>query len=412
MHSEKSKIVILSLALTANYGFLDIKGVFYNLIKDALALSDGDMGNIWAVYGIASLLCFIFGGMLADKFSLKHMICFSTFLSVVWHILLAFLPPYPILLVISSLFGVSTILIYFPASTKLITLLFPKETSGKAMGLYYALDGLFLAVVNLGFSLLYISSSNAVLLFRGIMAAFALLGILALVLCLWKLEEPVIPSKKGNAGNHHTAGQFVRTLKIPSVWLIAGLELSAYALYCLITYITPYLTDCWGIPESDALLIGVLRTNGLNIAAGILFGKCVSRQKSGMTVLKRAFGMGLWLPLLSIANIEWFRLPWLEVAITSAAALIVLGLKAISLSTVAEMNYPAEIVGGIIGIVSLIGFSPDAWLYPLAGALIEKNGTDSAVWLLLAALFFLILGGFCGGQLIKYRNHEVECYEK
>lgn len=115
MHSQKSKIVILSLALTANYGFLDIKGVFYNLIKGALALSDGDMGNIWAVYGVASLLCFLFGGMLADKFSLKHLICFSTFLSIVWHILLAFLPPYPILLVISALFGISTILIYFPA---------------------------------------------------------------------------------------------------------------------------------------------------------------------------------------------------------------------------------------------------------------------------------------------------------
>lgn len=89
------------------------------------------------------------------------------------------------------------------------------------MGLYYALDGLFLAVVNLGFSLLYRNSSNAILLFRGIMAAFALLGGLALVLCLWKLQEPAIPSKKGTAENHHTAaGQLVRTLKMPSVWLI------------------------------------------------------------------------------------------------------------------------------------------------------------------------------------------------
>lgn len=406
---KKNKIIfILALTLTCNYGFWDIKGIFYNAIKNAFQISDVKMGYVWAVYGIVSLVSFPIGGYLADLIKPKKMICFASASAVILHIWLSVIPSYPVLLLIAALLGMSSILIYYPASTKMIVSMYDSDNVGKMMGIYYALDGLFLFLVNIIFSMIYRVNNDSVWIFRGLMVSFALLGILSLFLVVRYLPESgaqINSLNKYSEKNFNNICYNKRTniltdiMQRQETWLIAGTVIAGYSLFSLSTYVTPYLTEVWNVPEKDVLMLGVIRANVLNIIAGIFFGKWSAKWKSGNKTLLAAFIFVTAFPVLSLLNQKLWGMTFLEIVITSVGVFLLLGIKSISLSIITEVNYPEEITGRVLGLVSLIGFSPDVWLYPLVGRLLESYGIHAYFILTCMAFVPLILGIVCGWKL-------------
>lgn len=402
---NKNIVFILALSLTSNYGFIITKGIFYNIIKSALCLSDVQLGYIWSVYGIVSMLGFPVGGFLADFFRPKKMICLATAITVTLHLMLASLPSYPVLLFIAAMFGIATIFIYYPAATKMIVSMYRDDSAGTAMGMYYALDGLYMFLTNMAFSLIYRVNGSSVWVFRGIMVTFAVLGILALILTVCCVPEPEIkkniPQENGKGAAVPGDHAVLEIIKRPEAWLIAGIIVSGYTLFSFSTYVTPYLSEIWNVSEKDNLILAVVRGNVLNVAAGLFYGRWCARWKSAIKTMRAGFLLLTVFPVLSIWNQKVHGPVLLEVLITSVSVFLILGIKAISTSAITEVEYPQEVTGRVLGIVSLVGFSPDVWFYPIAGWMLEIYGKHAYRMFTWMAFLPIAVGILCAQKLLK-----------
>ena len=55
--------------------------VFKPVIRDAFLISDAQIGEAQALYGITAVISYFFGGFIADKWEARKLLCLSNFFS-------------------------------------------------------------------------------------------------------------------------------------------------------------------------------------------------------------------------------------------------------------------------------------------------------------------------------------------
>jgi nitrate/nitrite transporter NarK len=185
-------------------------------------------------------------------------------------------------------------------------------------------------------------------------------------------------------------------LRQPKIWLIALITMSNYLICCLMSYYTPYLTDVFGVSESYAMLAAVIRLGVFGLAAGLIWGKWTDRIGSATRVIRFSFVMLAVLFAGLFGNDRWGRSGIVVLLITFGIALISLGNKSITLVLLTEKQISPRVLGTAIGIVSFIGYSPDAFFYPAAGKILEQTGDGAYAILFLIGIAAALIGMLCG----------------
>ena len=382
-----------------SYGFINSKAAFYNIIRQTFSFTDVQLGNIWSVYGIASLASYLLGGYLADRIPAKRLLTSSLLLSAILHSWLSLVPGYRTMLIISVLLSVSAVLSFFPAASKLLSAMGGASASGGTFGLYYALEGGWNTLFNLVASWLYSRFGQARQLFVIMMRSYAAITF-AMAICLGLLLD----AERPQPADGKPSFQGLKTvLPQKSVWLLAIITMCTYTLFCSLTYITPYLTAVYGMREANNLFLAVVRVDILAVAAGLLLGMASNRRGTAGRVIKDSLAActvcALIILLLSIVQ----RGKGLVILLSMVYALLAIGTKSISLALIPEQAFPSAITGTVIGVVSVIGFSPDAFFYRLMGLFLDRYG--EAVYMGMFALFaaVAVMGMVCCAVLEKQK---------
>ena len=401
-------IVVLAFALTSIYGFINMKDAYYSVIKTALQITDAELGRMWSVYGIVATLSYPIGGYLADRFPPQKLLMTALIGSAILHVMLSFVRIYAILLVISGLLGVMAILIYFPASSKIITYLGNAETAGGIVGNYYATGAVLGVILSVVVGTFYAHHPDERTLFVLMMRYFAVLSIIGAVGVRNLFKNQVI---SGDSAGRIELGQVRSALRMKEVWLLAGTMVCSYALFCFTAYMTPYLTNKFEITGQVTLYIGLIRGTASYITATALFGRFADMAKSSMTVVKRAlFAAGILLILLGITSVHAKSIA-AAIGLTAVFAFFVIGAKTIGLAMVPEIGFPYQIVGTVIGIISFIGYSPDAYVYQITGSVIQAQGERAFTILFAAGAVIAFAGAACCRQLI-IENRNIKLREQ
>ena len=84
MKSEKKinkwvLLVILSIGGGLIYQLPLLRYTFYEPLKEAMGVTDGQLGVLASIFGTINLICYIPGGYIADKFAPGKLIGFSLF---------------------------------------------------------------------------------------------------------------------------------------------------------------------------------------------------------------------------------------------------------------------------------------------------------------------------------------------
>lgn len=414
--SELSKLRILFIVTLVSFGssvlfqIIYLRFVFYQPIIEALSITNTQLGALGGVYGMVATICYLPGGIIADKMHAKYLASagfISTALVTFWF---ALLPSYNSLLLIFGLYGVTSVLIFWGIRYKLVRLVSSEITYPKNIGLSYGIYGLAGLVLN--FIALKVFESSGADASTGLVAILIISAILNLIFGIATLF--IVPKFddeiKANAS--FNINEFVEALKHPGVWLTTASMFFIYGAYAALTYTTPYLTEIFGASLALVSIISMIRTYGISLFSAPIIGGIATKINSPAKVLI------LIMALTAISGVVLAFLPTTQAMLIVAIIVVLVagfftsGAYGIASSQFTESGVPTRIFGTATGILSVIAFLPDMFVYPMAGKWLDQNpGITGYQYIFYFIIAFSLAAVFCSLAIRIYTQKKDKLVE-
>jgi nitrate/nitrite transporter NarK len=359
-------LLLLGFVNGIMYSFPYIRYVFYDQQIAAMGITNAQSGFMMTLESGTAIFFYIFGGIIADKFSTKKCLITSMLGSVVLIFFYIFtMQNYTLSCIVWLLLGFSTNFVFWCALTKAVRQTGGDDSQGRSYGIYYASSGIWSALINaLALTVYSKFSSNVVFGFKMAVLTFGIGTVVAVLLVGVFFKEKKDANGKTVVVEQDESEKFhirdvLTAVKMPQVWMISLLIFISYGLYTTVNYFTPYLTDVMKVPTIDSSAISIVRSNLMclfSIVGGFLADKIF---KSTL----RWFVCGM-----SIAAVLYIVFLTLPHGINSTFATILslfpaavsMMLYGVVFSIMNESNIPKRITGTVIGVASVIGYLPDA----------------------------------------------------
>lgn len=340
-------------------------------LQQATGATKTQLGILMSAYGIVNFICYFPGGVLADKFSCKSLIvvsCFGTAIAGLWFWTM---PGFIWLVVIHAIFAVTTVFTFWAAMVKSINRLGEAEEQGRLFGLLEGGRGLigtlaaFGSVAVFGWAADEIGGMKNAILYYSILLGIA--GILALL-----FMENDKPAKTEKRDGGLKLKDFLEVAKMPRVWLCGVLGICNYSALIFHGYITGYLSEGFGMSATMVANLSVVRTYFMMMVGAFVAGFVADRIGSRIKFMKYAFiGMAVFASLYVLIPTNGAGVP-LVVINFIVYGLCLYGIKALYFSTIDEVLVPKRLAGTASGVISLVTYAPEMFLYTLSGNMVDK----------------------------------------
>ncbi len=389
--------------------------VFRPTVLEVFNLDNVQLGICFSVYGIVALLSYLLGGPLADKFPPRKLIAVALWMTALGGLVYATYPGYTVLKILYGYWGFTTIFLFWAPMIKATRVWGGSTSQGKAFGF---LDGgrglvgaLFGAMGVLIFSL-FITSEISQATVSESRAAFKYVilvssGIVAFVgLLVWffmkmgrQLEKEIILEKI-------TMSQIKEVSRLPSVWLLMIIILCAYVGYKITDVFSLYAQDVMLYDQVQSAQVGTFLLF-IRPVVGVLIGVVADRTQTTfwlvVSFVVSFFGALLFATgMISDSVTLLFFISILIVAAGVYAA------RSLYFAVMKEGQIPLVLTGTAVGLISLIGYTPDIFAGPAMGYLLENSpgavGHQHVFWML--ALFSFIGGIAAWGYFQLYKGQK------
>lgn len=344
---------------------------FYVPMQDALGVDNSKLAFIMTMYGAVAIPCYLLGGFVADKINPTKLITFSLLGSGILGIYYSTVPSYNIILVIQFLLAILSIGLYFPALIKATR--FISDTMGQSLG-FGALEGgrkLGYFVFNAIFIYFFTRAGEGVAGFKAALFTIAIQCLVMCVIVFFAFKDVDYNKMASREGDKVDLSKVVPLLKKPVVWLIALTILLIYVSSAVQGYVTSYLVNVFEMGESQsawfftfsqfaAPLIVVLG-GWLTEKAGIAKGMLVSQILLVLTII------GLLVAPVGPA----YLLPAMVSLLIFLVALYVV--RGLYWALVDYSKIPKIITGTALGVIMMICYTPDFFMYNVAGNILDAN---------------------------------------
>ncbi|MCI8813790.1 MAG: MFS transporter [Lachnospiraceae bacterium] len=393
-------LVILSAATGLIYQLPYLRYSYYDSMLNTFGYTNAQLGNLMGAYGIGSLICYVLGGIAAERFPSKYLLSGGQILTGAAGFAFAMFPPYPIALFISFFWAFTTSLIYWPTLIDYVRNLGTDKEQGRLFGLLEGLRGILTTAMGLGIVAIFNHAATETLGLRNVIFAYAIiniaLGIVTFILIPYEKKAVETDGEKSSILEN-----FMIALKKPEIWMVTIAIFCTMTCFICLGYLTPYLTGVMGATTVFAATIGTIRTWGLQIVGGTSGGVIADKIHSSSLTMAIAFciitvGFGVMAVLPSTTSF----------LMTATVLMFAFGFaiyinRGIYFATFTEAGVPASINAIAVGFASAIGFLPDAFMYTVIGSILDKysgaagyrivfiiGATSGLVGLLMAILIF------------------------
>lgn len=384
LKSNMGTLVLLFMAGSIIYSLPYFRFYYYDAFVEAFNLNNTQMGSLGSIYGVFAMISYLFGGALADKYSVRKLLCFSLVVTGGTGLILLAFPPYWVVFFISGLWGVTTILTFWPALIKAVRMLASENEQGKAFGFMEGGRGVTNAVhMSLALLLFKQVSQNLTDLMglKAVIIGYSILNIVLGLLIYWKLDDSEqvkelkeLREKESNSGNKLKKKLdiegYLKVLKMPLTWLIIIIFFTSYSMIVSFYYLTPYATEVFGASAVFASVLTILAQYVRPVAAagaGVLGDRLGSSKIIAYGfVLMMAGTLGV---LLTPGDPKMIYLLMIASIAIYLSMYIIQGLH---YSLLEEGNYPMEISGTAVGVIATLGYLPEIVSPFIAGRLLDK----------------------------------------
>jgi len=390
--------------------------IFRPTYLDVFSLDNTQLGFCFSLYGIIALVSYLFGGILADKFEPRLLIVSALVLTGIGGFYLATYPSYTNLRLLYAYWGFTTIFLLWGAMIKATRVWGGDSKQGLAFGFLDGGRGAVSASIGAMGVVIYglvmtmdidsASLEDKQAAFKSVILAstYIILGIAALVFFFLKQDDKNLNSTQ-NITSNYSKENLKKIVKLPFVWLLAIIILCAYCGYKVTDIFSLTANEVMLYDEVDAAKVGTLSLY-MRPIIGVMFGFLADRTKAS-SVLQLSFALVIAGSLLFASGLvtdgkTFFFL--MAIVITSIG---IYAARVLYFAVIHEGKIPLAITGTAVGVVSLVGYTPDIFMGPIIGYLLDSSpgiAGHQHVYLTLAG--FSVIGLICAILLGKNVNSQ------
>jgi len=402
--TNKQKFLILALLILSGefIYFLPyvLSRVFRPTFLDVFQLNNFQLGSLFSVYGIVALLSYVYGGVITDKYSPRKLMSSALFLTALGGLVLASYPSYQTLQVLYGYWGFTSVFLFWGAMIKATRLWGGDNNQGKAFGFLDGGRGIVAASMgSIGvfiFSIILttdIESASVierqeafryVILFSSFMVAF--IGLLVFIFLRNSEKKSANPMPSLNSLTN-----IKHVLKNESIWLLMIIIMCAYVGYKVTDFYSLYASEVMFYDQIEAAKVGAVQLY-LRPIVCIMIGLLADKTKNMFWII---FG---FITMLIGALIFSFGLIQPNMNFIFFLSLVVLAvgtysIRALYFAVLKEAKVPFALTGTAVGLISVVGYSPDIFAGPIMGHLLDTYpGVVGHQYVYLMLVVFSVIG--------------------
>lgn len=381
---------------------------FRPTMLEVFQLSNTELGDLFAAYGITAMLSYFPGGLLADRFATRNLLCASLLATACGGFLMLQFPDPNTMAALYAFWGITSILLFWGALIKATREWGGVAAQGKAFGFLDAGRGLVAALVSyIALRVFTASLQGGELTTLAREAAFAnviltyTLFTLAAALLVWFC----VPKRESQYRTSSLEGALT-VLSRPVLWAQAGIVVAAYCGYKGTDNFALYANQVLGFSEVEAAQLAVWG-GYIRPVGALLAGIVADRISASRSVLFAFFAMLASYMALALTDTPQTALVFV-LGNLFVSYFAVVALRGIYFALLEENKTPAHVTGAAAGLVSVIGYTPDIFFASVGGRILDANpgivGFQN-YFLFLAAIAFLgLLATVALMVLNRYRN--------
>ncbi|ETI96571.1 MAG: Sugar phosphate permease [Intestinibacter bartlettii DORA_8_9] len=392
-------LIVLFVGSGIMYQLPLLRVLFYEQMVEGMNLTSSQIGVFGAAYGVATLIFYFPGGIIADKISCRKLITLSFVMMSIGGFYYATLPAYKISIAINFYFGTFATLTYWAALIKATSLVGENEESSKMFGLSEGGRGVTSTIAGFIAMQLFNILGGAKFGLSAIITFYSVVYLICAILSWKYLQEPK------QASNLEKTSVTLKDLKIvlkdKNIWLIAIMIMSFFSIFVSQAYITPYLTEIFGISTGVAIFLNIVRSYVTQFTGAPLGG--IIAQKMGSASKFIRIGFIICIISIGIFLILPYEKNFMIIAVINMIILMFVNyaVRGVYFSTINEANIKPELRGSASGFASLIGFTPDVFAPVLIGFFIDNFGSRGYKYMFGYIFISLIIGLIAVNLLIS-----------
>ena len=383
--------------------------IFRPTFLEVFNLNNLQLGSLFSVYGIIALLSYVYGGVISDKFQPKKLIAYSLFFTSFGGIVLASYPSYFVMQILYGYWGFTTVFLFWGAMIKATRVWGGTDNQGQAFGFLDAGRGLVAASMgSLGVLIFSMFLTNDIELsslierkesFRYVILFSSFMVFLTGFLVLFFMDSNQ-KDEKDYVVSTNSFSNIKTVLKIESVWLIMIIIISAYIGY--------KVTDIYSLYASDVMLFDQIEA--ANVSSLQLYLRPLVCILIALLADKSSYIYFIiigFLTMLIGSTIFAFGIVQLNMNFIFYLSLVVVAtgtyaIRALYFSIMQEGRIPLVLTGTAVGLISVVGYTPDIFATPIFGYFLDKYpGIVGHQYVFTILAFFSILGLLAS---IKFAN--------
>ena len=401
--NNKKFLILTLLILSGEFIYFlpyVLSRVFRPTFLDVFQLNNFQLGSLFSVYGVVALLSYIYGGVITDRYSPRKLMSSALFLTALGGLVLASYPSYQTLQILYGYWGFTSVFLFWGAMIKATRLWGGDNNQGKAFGFLDGGRGIVAASMgSIGvfvFTIVLTSDIKSasvlerqeafryVILLSSFMVAF--IGLLVLIF-LRNMED-----KNTNFELPlNTLTNIKGVLKNESIWLLMLIIMCAYVGYKVTDIYSLYASEVMLYDQIEAAEVGALQLY-LRPIVCIAIGLLADRTKNMFWIIFGFVTMLIGALIFSFGIIK----PDMNFIFFLSLVILAVGtysIRALYFAVLKEANVAFALTGTAVGIISVVGYSPDIFAGPIMGYLLDENpGIIGHQYVYFMLVIFSILG--------------------
>ena len=401
--NNKKFLILTLLILSGEFIYFlpyVLSRVFRPTFLDVFQLNNFQLGSLFSVYGVVALLSYIYGGVITDRYSPRKLMSSALFLTALGGLVLASYPSYQTLQILYGYWGFTSVFLFWGAMIKATRLWGGDNNQGKAFGFLDGGRGIVAASMgSIGvfvFTIVLTSDIESasvlerqeafryVILLSSFMVAF--IGLLVLIF-LRNMED-----KNTNFELPlNTLTNIKGVLKNESIWLLMLIIMCAYVGYKVTDIYSLYASEVMLYDQIEAAEVGALQLY-LRPIVCIAIGLLADRTKNMFWIIFGFVTMLIGALIFSFGIIK----PDMNFIFFLSIVILAVGtysIRALYFAVLKEANVAFALTGTAVGIISVVGYSPDIFAGPIMGYLLDENpGIIGHQYVYFMLVIFSIIG--------------------
>ncbi len=398
------QLAIIIVAAGAMYPLLYLRQNFEVSILESFSITLTQLSQCYAMLGVIFVVTYLPSGWLADRVSPRLLVTFSLTATGLLGLWFSSIPSFEELQLIFIGWGIATGLTFWSAHIKMVAILAQKHEQSRFFGLLDGGRGLFeallatIAVAWFAYSIDTPGSGTDRALTEVIYLYVGVLLILAPIV-YFALEDDHSSSQleqKESSDNSFFEDLIVIGSR-KEIWLSAVIIICGYQLFWATYSFSGYLQNIFGMSAVavGSITVAKLWMRPIGAAGAGFIGDYLDRQHV-ITVLMALASICL----AAMAFLPASAASGLLLTVVLLIGLLTYAVRGIYWATLDSCHVPNRIKGLAIGLISLIGYSPDIYLPLINAALLEAYpGRTGYVIYFVGISAMGVIGVICAWQL-------------